>query len=175
VSEKSREPETNEDRRGFLLGLVGLLFLVPLLGPFVLALRTAVGPARRRGPHRIPTLPLAEIPEDSVRPFMLRYVQRVGAFREEIGRQVFLRRKGDRVLALSSQCTHLGCPVRFERAGPENGRPEARLHCPCHKGSFDLEGVVLDGPPQRPLHRFSTEIPSDKGQPVLVVIHESPA
>lgn len=175
MSEEPRESVTDQDRRGFLLGMLGWMILLPLFAPLLAALRTAAGSAKRSGPQSIPTVPLADIPEDSVRPFMLRYVERVGAFREEIGRQVFLRRQGDRVLAISSQCTHLGCPVRFERANPDEGRPEARLHCPCHSGIFDLEGKVLDGPPPRPLHRYATEIPSDPSQPVLVLIGESSA
>lgn len=47
-------------------------------------------------------------------------------------------------LALSSYCTHTGCPVRWERGA------ELFL-CPCHGGVFRRDGTVAAGPPPRPL------------------------
>jgi len=57
---------------------------------------------------------------------------------------IFVNEKG-RFSFLSTKCTHLGCTLRL------SGR---RLMCPCHGGIFDLEGDVLDGPPEKPLTRF---------------------
>jgi nitrite reductase/ring-hydroxylating ferredoxin subunit len=55
-------------------------------------------------------------------------------------------------LAYSSQCTHLMCPVLPEVQ-------EGRLHCPCHKGFFDLAtGNPTAGPPRRPLSRVRLRI-----------------
>jgi nitrite reductase/ring-hydroxylating ferredoxin subunit len=54
--------------------------------------------------------------------------------------------------AYGQQCTHLACPVYFER---ERGR----LECPCHEGAFDVKtGQVLYGPPPRPLDRIELEV-----------------
>jgi cytochrome b6-f complex iron-sulfur subunit len=47
-------------------------------------------------------------------------------------------------IALSRTCTHLGCLVEYHHA-------QQRLICPCHAGTFDLEGNVLSGPPPKPL------------------------
>jgi Rieske Fe-S protein len=53
--------------------------------------------------------------------------------------------------AYGQKCTHLSCPVYFEK---ERGR----LECPCHEGAFDLRtGNVLYGPPPRPLDRIEIE------------------
>jgi Rieske Fe-S protein len=53
--------------------------------------------------------------------------------------------------AYGQKCTHLACPVYFER---ERGR----LECPCHEGAFDVKtGNVLYGPPPRPLDRIEIE------------------
>lgn len=57
---------------------------------------------------------------------------------------VWLERRGDRLVALSATCTHLGCQVSWEA-----GRRQ--FSCPCHGGRYDVEGNVVHGPPPRPL------------------------
>ncbi len=54
-------------------------------------------------------------------------------------------------VALSSRCMHLGCPVRFVA-------PAERFICPCHGGVYDFRGMVVGGPPVRPLDRFYTRL-----------------
>ena len=55
------------------------------------------------------------------------------------------------VMVLSNVCTHLSCRV--------NWRSEQREYfCPCHDGSFNVEGQVIGGPPPRPLDRFQSRI-----------------
>ncbi len=54
-------------------------------------------------------------------------------------------------VALSSRCMHLGCPVRFSPAAQ-------RFICPCHGGVYDFRGLVVGGPPVRPLDRFYTRL-----------------
>lgn len=54
--------------------------------------------------------------------------------------------------AFGQKCTHLSCPVYFERA-------HQRLECPCHDGAFDAKtGSVLHGPPPRPLDTVKLEV-----------------
>jgi menaquinol-cytochrome c reductase iron-sulfur subunit len=57
--------------------------------------------------------------------------------------------------AFAVNCTHLGCPVRWE-SGAE------LFMCPCHGGVYYSDGSVAGGPPPRPLHRYPTRIA--KGQ-----------
>jgi nitrite reductase/ring-hydroxylating ferredoxin subunit len=58
----------------------------------------------------------------------------------------------DEYLAYSSECTHLMCPVI-----PELDKD--RLHCPCHRGIFDVEsGRPTAGPPRRSLPRIQLRI-----------------
>lgn len=64
----------------------------------------------------------------------------------------------DRVIAISSRCAHVGCPVRFVPASES-------FICPCHGGVYDFRGIRIGGPPPRPLDRFYTLV--RKGQ-VLV-------
>lgn len=57
----------------------------------------------------------------------------------------------DRVIAISSRCVHVGCPVRYVAAARS-------LVCPCHGGVYDFRGLRVGGPPPRPLDRFYTLI-----------------
>jgi len=53
--------------------------------------------------------------------------------------------------AFAVNCTHLGCPVRWE--------PGAALFmCPCHGGVYYSDGTVAGGPPPRPLHQYPTRV-----------------
>ncbi len=65
---------------------------------------------------------------------------------------LLLRPAGETLLAYSQKCTHLACAVVPES---ESGR----LHCPCHRGYFDLAtGRPVAGPPRRPLPRIRLEV-----------------
>jgi Rieske Fe-S protein len=69
---------------------------------------------------------------------------------------ILLRPETDLLLAYSSQCTHLQCPVLPEI---EN----KRLHCPCHMGYFDMNsGRPIAGPPRRSLPRISLQVRGGK-------------
>ncbi len=57
----------------------------------------------------------------------------------------------NRIVALSTRCMHLGCPVRYTEAAQ-------RFICPCHGGVYDFRGKVDGGPPVRPLDRFYTRV-----------------
>jgi nitrite reductase/ring-hydroxylating ferredoxin subunit len=57
----------------------------------------------------------------------------------------------DRVIAISSRCVHVGCPVRWVAASET-------FVCPCHGGVYDFRGLQIGGPPPRPLDRFYTLI-----------------
>jgi menaquinol-cytochrome c reductase iron-sulfur subunit len=64
----------------------------------------------------------------------------------------WLRRDGEQQFtAFSVDCTHLGCPVRWEAS--------AQLFmCPCHGGVYYKDGEVAAGPPPHALQRFPVRI-----------------
>src|ERR1700733_14762414 len=67
-------------------------------------------------------------------------------------RAAWLRRvDADNFLAFAINCTHLGCPVRWE-AGAE------LFMCPCHGGVYYSNGEVAGGPPPRPLHQYPVRV-----------------
>jgi glycine/D-amino acid oxidase-like deaminating enzyme/nitrite reductase/ring-hydroxylating ferredoxin subunit len=67
--------------------------------------------------------------------------QTVGAYRAPDGT----------VHAVSVDCTHLGCTVKWNSA-------EKSWDCPCHGSRFDCDGAVLNGPAVRPLSQVEVEI-----------------
>jgi menaquinol-cytochrome c reductase iron-sulfur subunit len=53
--------------------------------------------------------------------------------------------------AFSVNCTHLGCPVRWEQ--------DAELFmCPCHGGVYYKDGSVASGPPPKALVQYEVRI-----------------
>lgn len=58
-------------------------------------------------------------------------------------------RKG--LKAFSRVCTHLGCLVEYDVE-------KSQLICPCHAGTYDLEGNVLSGPPPKPLTKLPLRV-----------------
>jgi cytochrome b6-f complex iron-sulfur subunit len=57
-------------------------------------------------------------------------------------RRICVVREGDKIAAISTTCTHLGCIV---------GLSETGFACPCHGSRFDTDGNVTGGPAPRPL------------------------
>lgn len=57
-------------------------------------------------------------------------------------RRICVVREGNKVAAISTTCTHLGCIVGISDTG---------FACPCHGSRFDQDGNVTGGPAPRPL------------------------
>src|SRR5579862_6950625 len=53
----------------------------------------------------------------------------------------------DRLVALSTVCTHLGCTPNWLEA-------ENKFKCPCHGSGYYMNGVNFEGPTPRPLERY---------------------
>ena len=61
----------------------------------------------------------------------------------------WLRRDGDKVIAVSAQCPHLGCSIGFDGQ---------RFRCPCHKSAFKVNGERESGPAKRGLDPLPVEV-----------------
>lgn len=70
----------------------------------------------------------------------------------------WLRRDAENdFIAFSANCTHLGCPIRWEA--------EAQLFmCPCHGGVYYKDGSVAAGPPPKELTKYAVRIYNGKVQ-----------
>jgi Rieske Fe-S protein len=131
-------------RREFtkFLGLTSLAFVV---GQFWIAIRNRW----RRTRGELPTLAVAksaDLPVGGAISFH---------YPTETDPAILLRPDAETLIAYSSQCTHLQCPVLPEIE-------TNRLHCPCHAGYFELRtGRPLAGPPRRALPRIVLEVRED--------------
>jgi menaquinol-cytochrome c reductase iron-sulfur subunit len=133
-------------------GLAGAVVILPALG-------FAMAPIFDR-PEEVwqPVGPLTDFASDTYLAVVITIVAGIG----EAGKSTVYVRRGspdfeespDELVAISTRCAHLGCPVRFfEAAG--------NFICPCHGGVYGFEGEVLGGPPVRPLDRFQTRVVDD--------------
>lgn len=62
-------------------------------------------------------------------------------------KSVWIVRERDRIYAVHSKCTHLGCTPNWF---PDEGV----FKCPCHGSQFGSNGINFAGPAPRPLDRF---------------------
>jgi Rieske Fe-S protein len=115
---------------------------------------TVVGPAfGAKRANWWPAATMSDLIDGEPTPVTIRRAHTDG-YRQTVNREVvFLIRSNDKVTALSSTCTHLGCRVAWDAEA-------ALLKCPCHGGRFDRNGVVKAGPPPAPLATFATRIES---------------
>jgi menaquinol-cytochrome c reductase iron-sulfur subunit len=70
----------------------------------------------------------------------------------------WLRRSGPGTFtAFAVNCSHLGCPVRWEEG--------AQLFmCPCHGGVYYRDGTVAAGPPPRRLTEYKVRVRNNEVQ-----------
>jgi menaquinol-cytochrome c reductase iron-sulfur subunit len=151
------EPETELTRRRFLSrlvagigGAIAATVGIPVAGYFL-------SPEwKKRKNVAIAIAKVDEIPRGQ--PTFVRYEQRVPdawiTTTESKGAWV-ITSDGEHFNVYDPHCTHLGCPYYWDA--------ERRLfQCPCHGGQFNIEGVVLAGPPPRPLDRYDYHIEDDE-------------
>jgi Rieske Fe-S protein len=149
-------------RRRFMVGTVHTAGAVATAAVLLPAVGFAAGSAlfERAPVIWTPIGPPEDFPDDDYIPRVVTTTQGIG----EVGKTtVYVRRlnadidtesrpEGDApVVALSSRCMHLGCPVRWTAAA-------SRFICPCHGGVYGFKGEVSGGPPVRPLDRFYTRM-----------------
>jgi len=67
---------------------------------------------------------------------------------------IVVNARGIGYMALSRVCTHLGCLVEFDKSSN-------RFICPCHAGTFNIEGNVISGPPPKPLEKLPLNVQGD--------------
>jgi len=63
--------------------------------------------------------------------------------------RIVIIREGNRLAAMSTTCTHLGCIVGLSDTG---------FACPCHGSRFDQDGNVTGGPAPKPLPWYKVSL-----------------
>jgi Rieske Fe-S protein len=153
-------------RRRFMTGSVHTMGGIAAAAFTLPALGFALGPLFSRVPFSWQAIgTTSDFPDDTYVTRVFTTTPGVG----EVGRAIAYVRKRNpaidtehedqynQIVALSSRCMHLGCPVRFTPAA-------GRFICPCHGGVYDFRGMVSGGPPVRPLDRFYTRIVGNEVQ-----------
>lgn len=140
-------------RRQFLnytLTGVGGFMAAGMLMPMV---RFAIDPVLQKaeGGDFIPTdKKVAELNEEPVR-VDFSFEQVDGWYTSDVTSFVWVYKEGDKIIALSPICKHLGCTVSWAGSPDE---PE-QFFCPCHAGRYEKNGNNIKGtPPLGPLDEF---------------------
>lgn len=134
------------ERRRFLrllLAVFGSTALASFLYPMIRFLAPPAGEAKTE----VLTLKKSDIP--------------IGGSRDIIFNNrpaVVINHTGKGLLAFTKVCTHLGCLVEYDEI-------QNKLICPCHAGTFDLEGNVLSGPPPKPLPKLPLRV---QGEDIII-------
>ncbi len=76
-------------------------------------------------------------------------------FKEKYGVWV-VRDEGNKIFAIKTVCTHLGCTPNWIES-------RNKFKCPCHGSGFLKSGLNVEGPAPRPLDRFKISL-GDDGQ-----------
>lgn len=136
-------PSPPSQRRTFLLLIAGGLggLLAAAAGWPVLRF---LSPPSRTGESATVAVPRTTVPAGAAHFFQYR------------GKPaVVVQPKPGEYVALSAVCTHLGCVVQWQEGKGE-------FLCPCHGGRFSPNGVVLAGPPPRPLESLALVVDGDQ-------------
>lgn len=144
---------TNLDRRQFLVRLSLLAGSIPAALVAVPVLSALLGPllGRQKQAWR-KVADLVDIPVGETK--LITYVNAdplpwAGVTAKSAA--WLMRESEDKFVAFSAHCSHLGCPVRWEK--------EAQLFmCPCHGGVYYKDGTVASGPPPKPLTKIQVRI-----------------
>ncbi len=150
------EERAGQSRRSLLGWLIGGLtaFLAAAVGlPIVAAL---VGPAfGRREQSTVPLGKITDYPLGQPKLAQFTLARTDGWVKTLESRPVWVVRTGDQqATVFNGRCTHLGCAYSWKTEGPNSGR----FFCPCHDGVFALDGVVVGGPPPRPLDTLAARV-----------------
>ena len=147
-------------RRRFMVGTVHVAGAVAVSAIALPALGFALGPIfEETNSEWQPVGAVDEFPADEYIPKVITETEGIGVVGQTT---VHLRQRNDdidtepadeynEIIAISTRCMHLGCPVRYVAASE-------RFICPCHGGVYDFRGAVSGGPPVRPLDRFYTRV-----------------
>lgn len=151
--------ERTLDRRGFIgwiiaaiYAVLGMILGLPIIG-YILSPIFKIKKDLSLSTQWAPVAPLSEIETVGHFPkkFEVPYRVREGWRFRETSRAVFAVKEGERLVILSSFCTHLGCPTFWDKENRE-------IICPCHGGLYNNLGQVIGGPPPRDLPRLNYKI-----------------
>lgn len=152
------EEKDQLSRRNFLAITTGAIGAVIGIVMAIPAVAYIVGPAlqRRTGENWVRLGPTSKVELGNPTLFKTSVENQTGWIVSEDELSVYvLTEDGREYIALSNICTHLGCRVRWIN-------DQGQYFCPCHNAAFDKIGLVVSGPPPKPLDRYETKVEDDQ-------------
>ncbi|WP_338785896.1 ubiquinol-cytochrome c reductase iron-sulfur subunit [Metabacillus sp. FJAT-53654] len=140
IDNLNRADDLKFNRRAFLKSAVGASIT---LGIATLPFSGLAFSNNKDHSNRVEIAKLADIPKDSAINFN---------YPTDDEPAILVHTKEGKLKAYNNKCTHLQCPVFYEKE-------ESVLLCPCHRGFFSVDnGHPLAGPPQRELPLIELEV-----------------
>ncbi|WP_101845429.1 ubiquinol-cytochrome c reductase iron-sulfur subunit [Halobacillus sp. Marseille-P3879] len=140
----NRNDERMLDRRGFMKTMAGAagVFAVASLPWGAVAAKELMGLSEKEYPHHkiaaIKDIPVGESVKFD--------------YPGDHDSALLIRLSEEKYAAYQNACTHLQCPVFWEKE-------EKEMICPCHHGKFDAAtGAPTAGPPRRPLPEIKVRV-----------------
>ncbi|HUV25900.1 MAG: ubiquinol-cytochrome c reductase iron-sulfur subunit [Anaerolineales bacterium] len=152
------EEKDQLSRRNFLaiaIGAIGALMGIVMAIP---AVAYVIGPAlkRKTSENWVRLGPTSKVELGTPTLFKTTVETQTGWILTEEELSVYvLTEDGRDYIALSNICTHLGCRVRWIS-------DQGQYFCPCHNAAFNKIGLVVSGPPPKPLDRFETKVEDEQ-------------
>ncbi|MEN8225896.1 MAG: Rieske (2Fe-2S) protein [Bacteroidota bacterium] len=129
-------------RRGFMKVFWLVLISISLIEVFSVIIAFLTSGGRKSGDDKRSAMKVLAKEEDISN-------DTVTAFRSD--RVYLVRMEDGGLLALSLQCTHLGCAISWNKDSNE-------FDCPCHASSFNTKGEVIRPPAPRALDTYPLKI-----------------
>jgi Rieske Fe-S protein len=146
--------ESDLNRRKFMeIGIYGISGTIAAVSGVALT-RFAIGPSFEKKKSKWIEFELENNPDDreGFERIILGYETKHGWLTRYERVLAFARKtKDDEVVVINATCTHLGCIVTWKE-------DQKIFQCPCHDGRYDAEGLVISGPPPKPLERHKTKV-----------------
>ncbi len=156
MSEKDHKVSRRQFLTYTLMGVGGFM----AAGVVMPMARFALDPALKAKAEsdRVYVCEVADVTEEPQK-FKFTFEQVDAWYESEVTSEAYIFKQNDKIVALSSKCTHLGCTVSY---GGNEEYPD-RFYCPCHFGMFDKQGINIPGtPPTRPLDEFEVFVEDGK-------------
>lgn len=116
--------------------------------------RFAVDPVLQKsgeGDYTATPQKISELTETPVRVDYTIVDRQDGWYKSDVSYSAWVYKSGDRIIALSPVCKHLGCTVNW---GGDKEHPD-QFFCPCHAGRYAKNGDNIKGtPPIGPLDMY---------------------
>ncbi|MFZ3588672.1 ubiquinol-cytochrome c reductase iron-sulfur subunit [Bacillus sp. DJP31] len=156
MSEKKHRVSRRQFLNYTLTGVGGFMAAGMLMPMVRFALDPVIRPATEQE-----LLPVADVKDITTEPKRFDFkVNQVDAWYEsEEIKSAWVYKDGDKIVALSPVCKHLGCTVNWN-SDPANPN---QFFCPCHYGRYEKNGMNVKGtPPIAPLDVFDSKVEDGK-------------